>query len=389
MLWVGTLEPRKNLPVLIDAFRSVVQSNDLPHRLVIVGSAGWLDTEEAIRGRRELLGDRIHFTGPVRADRLSPCTAGRTAAFPSLHEGFGLPVLEAMAQETAVLSSDIPVLHEVGGDAARFLPPHDVRAWGDALVELLRDDTERARLARAGRARAAGFTWERCIERTRAVYSEVLGGGRLPAAVVPLLEVGALFADGGVEAVAGEHEHLGGKREEPPVDRLQDLLEACARGGGVAGAAWEEGVAGEEQRSALQDEGRGAHRVSGGVDRAQADVADAKTSSSGITKSYAGSISASSDAMPTSMPASRMAATAWMWSQWPWVVSTRRTPVARDTSSSSSCSLAASSSTASPVRLERTTYTLFSNGPTTSLSMRTSAFSKWAARGMRPGYAAQ
>ena len=67
--------------------------------------------------------------------------------------------------------------------------------------------------------------------------------------------------------------------------------------------------------------------------------------------------------MPTSMPASRSASTAWMWSQWPWVVSTRRTPVARLTSSSSSCSLAASTITASPVPLPRTTNTLFSNGP--------------------------
>ena len=76
-------------------------------------------------------------------------------------------------------------------------------------------------------------------------------------------------------------------------------------------------------------------------------------------------------AMPTSMPALRSASTAWMWSQWPWVVSTRRTPVALLTSSRSSCSLAASMITASPVPLQRTTNTLFSNGPTMSLSMRT------------------
>jgi glycosyltransferase involved in cell wall biosynthesis len=84
-------------------------------------------------------------------------------------------VLEAMAQETAVLLSDIPVLQEVAGDAARYLPPTDVMAWGDVLVELLRDDLQRERLARAGRVRAEGFTWERCIERTKAVYREVLG----------------------------------------------------------------------------------------------------------------------------------------------------------------------------------------------------------------------
>jgi glycosyltransferase involved in cell wall biosynthesis len=176
VLWVGTLEPRKNLPVLIEAFGAVVRAGDLPHRLVIVGSAGWLDTADAIREPARELGDRICFTGPIRADRLVALYHGADLlAFPSLHEGFGLPVLEAMAQETAVLSSDIPVLQEVGGDAARYLPPTDVTAWGDALVELLRDDAERGRLARAGRARADDFTWERCIERTKAVYREVLG----------------------------------------------------------------------------------------------------------------------------------------------------------------------------------------------------------------------
>jgi glycosyltransferase involved in cell wall biosynthesis len=176
VLWVGTLEPRKNLPVLIGAFGAVVRASGLPHRLVIVGSSGWLDTADAIREPARALGDRICFTGPIRADRLVALYHGaELLAFPSLHEGFGLPVLEAMAQETAVLASDIPVLREVGGDAARYLPPSDVAAWGDALVELLRDDAERGRMARAGHDRADGFTWERCIERTKAVYREVLG----------------------------------------------------------------------------------------------------------------------------------------------------------------------------------------------------------------------
>lgn len=176
VLWVGTLEPRKNLPVLVEAFGAVVRAGDLPHRLVIVGPEGWLDTADTIREPARLLGDRIRFTGSIRADRLVALYKGADLlAFPSLHEGFGLPVLEAMAQETAVLCSDIPVLQEVGGDAARYLPPEDVGAWGDALVELLRDDAQRERLAKAGRARADGFTWERCIERTIGVYREVIG----------------------------------------------------------------------------------------------------------------------------------------------------------------------------------------------------------------------
>jgi glycosyltransferase involved in cell wall biosynthesis len=176
VLWVGTLEPRKNLPVLVDAFRILAEETDLPHRLVIVGPSGWLDTESEIRGPAEALGERIHFTGPLRADRLLALYRGADLfAFPSLHEGFGLPVLEAMAQSTAVLCADIPVLREVGGDAARFVTANDPEAWATSIAELLRDDEARAALARAGRVRAASFTWERCVNRTRAVYRDVLG----------------------------------------------------------------------------------------------------------------------------------------------------------------------------------------------------------------------
>jgi glycosyltransferase involved in cell wall biosynthesis len=176
ILWVGTLEPRKNVPVLIEAFRLLVKEADFPHRLVMVGPAGWLDTEEAIRDPVHALGDRISVTGPVRADRLLALYRGADLfAFPSLHEGFGLPVLEAMAQSTAVLCADIPVLREVGGDAARFAPAHEPEAWADAIADILRDGDAREAMAHAGRVRAASFTWERCVDRTRAVYRDVLG----------------------------------------------------------------------------------------------------------------------------------------------------------------------------------------------------------------------
>jgi glycosyltransferase involved in cell wall biosynthesis len=176
VLWVGTLEPRKNLPVLVDAFRAVVETADLPHRLVLVGPDGWLDGAAAVTEPARALGDRVRLTGPVRADRLVALYRGADLlAFPSLHEGFGLPVLEAMAQSTAVLCSDIPVLREVAKDAATFVPARDAVAWGEALVSVLRDDALRSRLADLGRARAAEFTWERCAELTRAVYRELAG----------------------------------------------------------------------------------------------------------------------------------------------------------------------------------------------------------------------
>jgi len=174
VLWVGSLEPRKNLPVLLEAFRSVVAAG-LPHRLAIVGPDGWLDTGAATRGPAAELGDRVRFLGSVRADRLVALYGGASLlAFPSLHEGFGLPVMEAMAQETAVVCSDIPVLREIAGDAARFLPATDADAWGEALVETLRDETGLARLASAGRVRAGEFTPARFVERTLAVYREAI-----------------------------------------------------------------------------------------------------------------------------------------------------------------------------------------------------------------------
>jgi glycosyltransferase involved in cell wall biosynthesis len=173
VLWVGTLEPRKGLPTLMAAFGAVVDTG-LPHRLVIVGSHGWLDTEDAVAVQARTLGERICSTGPVSDHTLRALYRGADLfAFPSLHEGFGLPVLEAMAQGTAVICSDLPVLHEVGEEAVAYAAPGDVTAWKDVLVPLLRDDAGRTALAHAGRVRAEGFTWERCVARTRAVYRTV------------------------------------------------------------------------------------------------------------------------------------------------------------------------------------------------------------------------
>jgi glycosyltransferase involved in cell wall biosynthesis len=175
VLWVGTLEPRKNLPLLLEAFETVVRAG-LPERLVIVGPPGWRGGPAAVRAAAAALGDRVLFAGPLRADRLVALYSGATLfAFPSLHEGFGLPVLEAMVQRAPVLCSDIPVLREIAGSAARFAPSNDAGAWGEALVEILRDERGRAALGLAGREHASQFTWERCVRHTRAVYREVLG----------------------------------------------------------------------------------------------------------------------------------------------------------------------------------------------------------------------
>ncbi|MFM8303352.1 MAG: glycosyltransferase family 4 protein [Actinomycetota bacterium] len=173
--WVGTLEPRKDVGVLVDAFARVVASDDVPHRLVLVGPGGWLDGADDAARHAASLGDRVRFTGPVASERLRALYRGADVfALPSRHEGFGLPVLEAAVQGTAVLASDLPVLREVAADTARFAPVGDPDAWADALGALLRDDVGRAALGAAGAARAREFTWERSARTHLAVYRSLL-----------------------------------------------------------------------------------------------------------------------------------------------------------------------------------------------------------------------
>jgi glycosyltransferase involved in cell wall biosynthesis len=176
VLWVGTLEPRKNVGVLIDGFRRFVERGDPPHRLLLVASPGWLQTGAEVRAAAAALGDRVRITERVDDERLVALYRGADLfAFPSVHEGFGLPVLEAMSQATAVLCADIAALREVGGDAARYADPADPEAWALALDALLTDDTARRSLGDAAQKRAATFGWDECVSRTVAVYREILG----------------------------------------------------------------------------------------------------------------------------------------------------------------------------------------------------------------------
>ncbi|HEX9467132.1 MAG TPA: glycosyltransferase family 1 protein [Acidimicrobiia bacterium] len=171
LLWVGSGEPRKNVGLLVEAFARLDPAV-APHRLVLVTPDGRLP---AVQGRLDVLGDRVHLLGYVARDQLFALFAGADLfAFPSRHEGFGIPVLEAMAQSTAVVCSDIPALREVAGDAAQFVAVGDVDGWIDALTTLLSDDAARADLVARGRDRVAGYSWERCVEATVAVYREAL-----------------------------------------------------------------------------------------------------------------------------------------------------------------------------------------------------------------------
>lgn len=176
VLYVGTLEPRKNLPLLLRAFRNAVTEARLPHALVLAGRPGWGAAAVEAEIERCELGDRVLRLGYVDGEDLPALySAASAVALPSVYEGFGLTALEAMACEAPVLCSDRASLPEVVGDAARLIDASDEAAWTAALIETLGQgdpDERRERTAR-GRARALRFTWEETARQTRRVYAEV------------------------------------------------------------------------------------------------------------------------------------------------------------------------------------------------------------------------
>jgi glycosyltransferase involved in cell wall biosynthesis len=173
LLAVGTLEPRKNLPRLLAAFGEV--TDELPdHHLVVAGPVGWGPT---LRPTWDSV--RVKLAGPVGDAVLHALYRGADGlAYPSLYEGFGLPVLEAMANGTPVLTSDRSSLPEVAGDAALLVDPLDRAAIAAGLVRLAGDEALRRRLVEAGRRRAAGFTWRATAAATWATYRQVAERGR-------------------------------------------------------------------------------------------------------------------------------------------------------------------------------------------------------------------
>lgn len=176
ILAVGTVQPRKNYEFLVRAFRPI--ADRYPHSLVIVGGKGWLDEALPMEIERCGLQGRVKMTGFVDdADLPAVYSAADILAFPSLYEGFGLPLLEAMACGTPVVSSNTSSLPEVAGDgAAVLLPPDDEEAWSRALLELLADDSARARLIAAGKRQSAQFNWRSSARQLVSLYKNLLSG---------------------------------------------------------------------------------------------------------------------------------------------------------------------------------------------------------------------
>jgi glycosyltransferase involved in cell wall biosynthesis len=174
LLYVGTVQPRKNLARLIDAFAQVArqEAGGAALRLVIAGKRGWLTEEIERRAAAGGVAGQVVFPGFVADADLPALLSGALAfVFPSLYEGFGMPVLEAMACATPVLTSTTSALPEVAGDAALLVDPHDTEAIAEGIARLLSDAALRERLRERGMQRAAQFTWQRCASETLRVLA--------------------------------------------------------------------------------------------------------------------------------------------------------------------------------------------------------------------------
>src|SRR6266404_1172086 len=173
LLYVGTIEPRKNLIVLLNAYRKIISTSGLHPQLVIAGKKGWL-TDDLFSRLRELgIEDRVHFTGYLPdKDLCALYSSCLIFIYPSIYEGFGLPPLEAMACGAAVIASSTPSIAEVVADAARLVAPDGINDLAMAIITLLRDENERRRLSVAGLKRALQFSWNRTAQLMLGVYQE-------------------------------------------------------------------------------------------------------------------------------------------------------------------------------------------------------------------------
>lgn len=173
LLFVGVRQPRKNLPRTIRAFLAARRDHSLPHRLAVVGKTGWC-ADETERTLAEA-GEAVIAPGYVPDDHLPALYAGADAfLFPSLYEGFGLPVLEAFACGTPVITSAVSSLPEVAGDAALLVDPTSEEEIARAIGRVIADAELRARLITAGRERLVRFDWRRTAEQTVAAYERAV-----------------------------------------------------------------------------------------------------------------------------------------------------------------------------------------------------------------------
>ena len=212
ILYVGTIEPRKNLPTLIAAFAAERRAGRLRHQLVCVGPYGWLSRGIEGQIQRANVGHAINFTGYVPFEDLPAIySLAELFVYPSMYEGFGLPVIEAMACGAPVVTGGAGALAEIGGGAIERLDRMDAASLGRALVDLAADRDRREALAGAGLERAGLFSWDRAARESLEIYAEAAARRTVRAARPrAAIALGGAAVDGA--APAGEGRFVQGRR---------------------------------------------------------------------------------------------------------------------------------------------------------------------------------
>lgn len=181
ILFVGVLQPRKNVGLLLQAFAEARKEVQTPHKLVLTGKRGWAADDLERQVSRLKLNDTVIFTDYIPDSELPALySAADAMTFPSLYEGFGLPPLEAMACGAPTVVSDSPAMPEVVGDGAWVLPAMDHKSWAYALARLMTDEAVRAKWSARGVSRAADYSWDETARRTLQVYERCLAGAGTP-----------------------------------------------------------------------------------------------------------------------------------------------------------------------------------------------------------------
>jgi glycosyltransferase involved in cell wall biosynthesis len=175
LLFVGTLEPRKNLLTLLTAFDQILRHTSWRPQLVVAGGEGWLMDETFSFLKESGINEHLRLPGYLDDEELKALYSScKVFIYPSLYEGFGLPPLEAMACGAPVVASRIPALQETLGEAAILIEPVDVDGLARAIIDILANEERRISFASAGLKQAAKFSWESAAKQTYEVYQQVV-----------------------------------------------------------------------------------------------------------------------------------------------------------------------------------------------------------------------